>query len=443
MVIEYVFYLIALLCTIKTISEYGEMEHVIDYIEENTSPISSATSRRLAKNLRCFRIRVIKKTTELIRKARFVFNWRDPNGRYRDSITRMIQDAENYVCEDEIFFIIGQYRECLVKELIANDVFFSTDKMRLRLNDDLNNKNSVTFNTVKSIATLMAYSNAICFLAHQALHILSDLENAGAGNESVKRSLRGILMDKNCIYNNFSTLLHRVASYRVDTDVIQTVSKHTYDLTGLLELVENKAKWMLLKNADDSSSDKHKKEEAIMMTNNSNEPMVTAEKMMERPIDSMQGGSHVGDVATTMIDASEANHDTNKNDEEQVSKYITPKMIAQLILMSVEMGRLDFSNFADFVTDMAKWGVSFLPFFNSEAFSDIFIEYACDTVVAASNPHVGGEIIPLVNMTGFVKLNPEVYFAECILRTAITLEEDHNPNKVSFGISHNDVRRIY
>ena len=180
-----------------------------------------------------------------------------------------------------------------------------------------------------------------------------------------------------------------------------------------------------------------------MMTNNSNEPMVTAEKMMERPIDSMQGGSHVGDVATTMIDASEANHDTNKNDEEQVSKYITPKMIAQLILMSVEMGRLDFSNFADFVTDMAKWGVSFLPFFNSEAFSDIFIEYACDTVVAASNPHVGGEIIPLINMTGFVKLNPEVYFAECILRTAITLEEDHNPNKVSFGISHNDVRRIY
>lgn len=450
MVIELVIYLIMLFCTIKTISECDEIDQAICFIEKNTNSATSNNSCRLAKNLRWFKQRVVKKTTELTNKAKFVFNWKDPEDRFRDSVPRLLQDAKNFIFENELFLLIEKYAEYLTNELIANNVLFDTSNMRFSLNDDLQDKKSVVYNVVKSIATLMAYSNAIWFLTYQGLHILSNLNKSGVGNVAVKRSLDRILEDKDCIYKNFRSLLYGTKSYCIDTDVIHVVSNHTYDLIGLLKLVEDKAKWVLVKEIDATASDKEIKEESIMITSNSNEPMQNTKEMTEQSTKFAQEDSgateEMDEKNVTMVDFTESKKTFSEEelqDFEQVSKYITPKMISQMILMAVEMGKLNHSNFVDFVYDMRKWGMAFNPLFDTIEFGDNFTKYSRDLIVKESKPYVGDEEIPLVNMTGFVKLNPEVYFAECILKTAITIEEDHNPNKVSFGIPHDDGRRIY
>lgn len=116
----------------------------------------------------------------------------------------------------------------------------------------------------------------------------------------------------------------------------------------------------------------------------------------------------------------------------RVSKYSSPKVISQLILMAEEARQLNYANFKDFVFEMRKWGIDFLPFFTSNEFDDNFAKYSCNIVISASDPVVRNEIIPLVNMTGSVKLDPETYFSECIVETAITLEEEHDPKNPKY-----------
>ena len=53
----------------------------------------------------------------------------------------------------------------------------------------------------------------------------------------------------------------------------------------------------------------------------------------------------------------------------RVSKYSSAKVISQLILMAEEAGQLNYTNLKDFVYDMKKWGIDFLPFFTSNEFN--------------------------------------------------------------------------
>ena len=77
-------------------------------------------------------------------------------------------------------------------------------------------------------------------------------------------------------------------------------------------------------------------------------------------------------------------------------------------------------------------GVLVASFFTSNEFDDNFAKYSCNIVISASDPVVRNEIIPLVNMTGSFKLDPEAYFTECIEKTAITLEENHDPENLKY-----------
>ena len=400
MMIEKIYYLIFLLCAIRAIACSDEIDHAIDSIESNTRPFRAFTNQRLAMNLRWFRKRLLKNSALLIDKAKNVLYWSDNQNRYRDSIQQLIRDSENYIYEDEIFFKIGQYRELILKELIARDVLIASNKMKVRLDEDVNNVRSKSHCAVKSVAALIAFSNVIWLLTHQALHISSNLENVGVCNNAVQGTLRRILDDKDCIYLNFNRYLYQTSTYQINTDVIKNVSTHTHDLKELLELIDEKAKWLMI---DETVTDiQTNKEDTIMMSNSVYEP-----KENQKDADVLP-------------------------EFNRVSKYSSAKVISQLILMAEEAGQLNYANLKDFVFEMRKWGIDFLPFFTSNEFDDNFAKYSCNIVISASDPVVRNEIIPLVNMTGSVKLDPETYFSECIVETAITLEEEHDPKNPKY-----------
>lgn len=398
--IEKIYYLLMLLCAIRAIACSDEIDHAIDSIESNTRPLRAFTNQRLAMNLRWFRKRLLKNSALLIDKAKNVLYWSDNQNRYKDSIQQLIRDSENYIYEDEIFFEIGEYREFILKELIARDVLIASNIMKVRSDEDVNNVRSKSHCAVKSVAALIAFSNVIWFLTHQALHISSNLENVGVCNNAVQGILRRMLKDKDCIYLNFNRYLYQTSTYQINTDVIKTVSTHTHDLKELLELIEEKAKWIMI---NETVTDiQTNKEDAIMLSNSVDEP-----KKNQKDVDGLP----------EII---------------RVSKYSSPKVISQLILMAEEARQLNYANFKDFVFEMRKWGIDFLPFFTSNEFDDNFAKYSCNIVISASDPVVRNEIIPLVNMTGSVKLDPETYFSECIVETAITLEEEHDPKNPKY-----------
>lgn len=244
--IEKIYYLITLLCAIRAIACSDEIAHAIDSIESNTRPLRAFTNQRLAMNLRWFRKRLLKNSALLIDKAKNVLYWSDNQNRYRDSIQQLIRESENYIYEDEIFSKIWQCRELILKELIASDVLIASKKMKVRLDEDVNNVRSKSYCAVKSVATLIAFSNVIWLLTHQALHIVSNLENVGVCNNAVQGILRIILKDKDCIYLNFNRYLYQTSTYQINTDVIKNVSTHTRDLKELLELIDEKAKWLMI-----------------------------------------------------------------------------------------------------------------------------------------------------------------------------------------------------
>ena len=400
MMTEKINYLIMLFFAIRAIACSDEIDHAIDSIESNTRPLRAFTNQRLAMNLRWFRKRLMVNSALLINKAKNVINWSDNQNRYRDSIQRMIRDSENYIYEDEIFFKIGQYRELIIKELIASGVLIASKKKKVRSDEDVNNVRSKSYCAVKSVATLIAFSNVIWLLTHQALHISSNLENVGVCNNAVQGTLRRILKDKDCIYLNFNRYLLQTSTYQINTDVIKIVSTHTHDLKELLELIDEKAKWLMI---NETVTDIHtNKEDTIMLTNSVDEP-----KENQKDVDVLP-------------------------EFNRVSKYSSAKVISQLILMAEEAGKLNYANLKDFVFEMRKWGIDFLPFFTSNEFDDNFAKYSCNIVISASDPVVRNEIIPLVNMTGSFKLDPEAYFTECIEKTAITLEENHDPENLKY-----------
>ena len=322
--IEKIYYLITLLCAIRAIACSDEIAHAIDSIESNTRPLRAFTNQRLAMNLRWFRKRLLKNSALLIDKAKNVLYWSDNQNRYRDSIQQLIRESENYIYEDEIFSKIWQCRELILKELIASDVLIASKKMKVRLDEDVNNVRSKSYCAVKSVATLIAFSNVIWLLTHQALHIISNLENVGVCNNAVQGILRIILKDKDCIYLNFNRYLYQTSTYQINTDVIKNVSTHTRDLKELLELIDEKAKWLMI---DETVTDiQTNKEDTIMMSNSVYEP-----KENQKDADVLP-------------------------EFNRVSKYSSAKVISQLILMAEEAGQLNYTNLKDFVYDMKKWG---------------------------------------------------------------------------------------
>ena len=315
--IEKIYYLLMLLCAIRAIACSDEIDHAIDSIESNTRPLRAFTNQRLAMNLRWFRKRLLKNSALLIDNAKNVLYWSDNQNRYKDSIQQLIRDSENYIYEDEIFFEIGEYREFILKELIARDVLIASNIMKVRSDEDVNNVRSKSHCAVKSVAALIAFSNVIWFLTHQALHISSNLENVGVCNNAVQGILRRMLKDKDCIYLNFNRYLYQTSTYQINTDVIKTVSTHTHDLKELLELIEEKAKWIMI---NETVTDiQTNKEDAIMLSNSVDEP-----KKNQKDVDGLP----------EII---------------RVSKYSSPKVISQLILMAEEARQLNYANFKDFV----------------------------------------------------------------------------------------------
>lgn len=394
MEIELIAYLMMLICTINDIAVTGagEINCAIDYIENYTKGKSNSKNCRLSNHLRCFWKRVTRKSFELIDKAEFIWGWRGDKTEYRDSIERLFADSKNFVNEDELFFRIYQYREEIIAELIKQNVFTASLWKKKGLGDDFNRPDSKAFCTVNAIAIFVSYTNAIWFLTHQALHILSNLEKNGVGNVAVQRSLNNILADEECIYKNFSRYMLQTSNgYSVNSEVIKMVSKHTKSLSGLIEVIEEKSKWLIIKDADVTGV--HAKEEMIM------------------------NSSIVRELDEDEYDSPEFY---------RMSRYESAKMIAQMILVAEDMGKLNYLNFPEYISDLEKWGFEIAPFFDSE-------EYFSEASVYFLNEAVRGSeskdcLWPLVKIPDNMAMDPEKYFKECVISAAVALDKDHIPN---------------
>lgn len=399
MAIELITYLLMIICTINDIAVTGldEVYRAIDYIEIGTKGAYNSKNRRLSNNLRCFWKRAIKNSNKLLDKAKYIWGWRGDNTEYRDSIERLLADSKNYVQEDEIFYRIKQYREIIVAELIKQRVFTTASSLKeKKLNDDLNRPDSKALCTVRAIATLISYSNVIWFLAHQALHIISNLEKHGIGNTAVLRALNNILKDEECIYENFCMfMLQTSTGYSVNNEVIKMVSKHTQDLATLLEAVEEKAKWLIVKGAEEKA-DYEKAVTAMSMWRNNGEK----------------------------IDESEYDDEYDSPEFYKISRYIDAKMIAQMILAAEDMEKLNYSNFPNFISDLDKWGVDISQFFDSEEYKNEALTYLIGEAAIASAKVDSSW--PLAKMPDNMTMDPEKYFNECIITAAIALEKEHD-----------------
>lgn len=394
MTIDLIAYLMMLICTINDIAVTGagEINQAIDYIENYTKGISNSKNHRLSNHLRCFWKRVTRKSFELIDKAEFIWGWRGDKTEYRDSIERLITDSKNFIHEDEVFFRIYQYREEIIAELIKQNVFTASLWKQKGLGDDLNRPDSKAFCTVKSIAIFVSYTNAIWFLTHQALHILINLEKNGIGNVAVQRSLNNILVDEECIYKNFSRYMLQTSNgYSVNSEVIKMVSNHTKNLSGLIEVIEEKSKWLLIK--DTNVTGLHLKEELIM---------------------------------DSSICREQDEDEYDSPEFYRMSRYESTKLIAQMILVAEDRRKLNYLNFPEFISDLSKWGFEIAPFFDSE-------EYFSEASVYFLNEAVRGSeskdcLWPLVKMPDNMAMDPEKYFKECVISAAVALDKDHNPN---------------
>ncbi len=389
MTIDLIAYLMMLICTINDIAVTGagEINQAIDYIENYTKGISNSKNRRLSNHLRCFWKRVTKKSFALIDKAKFIWGWRGDKTEYRDSIERLLSDSKNFVHEDELFFKIYQYREEIIAELIKQNVFIASSWKKRGLDDDFNRPNSKAFCTVKAIAILVSFSNAIWFLTHQALHLLSNLEKNGIGNAAVQRSLINILVDEECIYKNFSRyMLQTSDGYSVNSEVIKMVSNHTKNLSGLIEVIEEKSKWLIIK--DKNKSELSLKEEMVM---------------------------------NSSICREQDEYEYDSPEFYRISRYESAKMIAQMILAAEDMEKLNYSNFPNFISDLDKWGVNISLFFDSEEYLNEASTYFIGEAVIASAKVDSSW--PLAQMPDNMAIDPEKYFNECIITAAIALEK--------------------
>lgn len=396
MAIELIAYLIMLICTINDIVITGasEVNRAIDHIENYTKGMYNSQNSRLSNNLKCFWKRVTSKSFKLIDKAEFIWGWRGDNTECRDSIERLIYDSKNFVHEDELFFRIDQYREEIIAELIKQNVLVASSWKKNRLTDDLSRSKSKAFCTVKAIAVLISHSNAIWFLAHQALHLISNLDKYGIGNAAVQHSLNTILKDEECIYKNFSIYMIQTSNgYSVNSEVIKMVSKHTKSLSGLIEVIEEKSKWLIIKDSD--ITEVPAKEEMIM---------------------------------NTRIGVEQDENEYDSPEFYRLSRYESVKMIAQMILVAEDIGKLNYLNFPEYISDLEKWGVDIAPFFESE-------EYYSKASMYFINEVAGGSLTkdcvwPLAKMPDNIAMEPEKYFKECIIPVAVALDKEHDSNNL-------------
>lgn len=188
-------------------------------------------------------------------------------------------------------------------------------------------------------------------------------------------------------------MLQTSNEYSVNSEVIKMVSKHTKSLSGLIEVIEEKSKWLIIKDSDVTGLPL--KEEMIMDLSISKEQ-------------------------------DEDEYEFDSPELYRMSRYESVKMIAQMILVAEDMGKLNYLNFPEFISDLEKWGVDIIPFFESEEyFSEASMYFLKEAVRGSEMKDCSW---PLVKMPDSIAMEPEKYFKECIIPVAVALDKDHNPN---------------